>query len=175
VLAATLAPGCGTVSAHPSAPPGKSVAALTVTSRSFPSDGPIPVDSTCDGADRSPELSWSAPPAGTRSLAIVVDDPDAPSGDFTHWIAFNIPSDVLSIPEGADPAALGGAVGVNSFNRPGYSGPCPPKGEMHRYLFHVLALDNSIEPRLGGDRAAVASAMSGHLLAEGALAGMFGH
>jgi Raf kinase inhibitor-like YbhB/YbcL family protein len=151
------------------------VGALTVTSRSIPSDGAIPVDSTCDGKDRSPELSWSAPPAGTKSLAIIVEDPDSASGDFTHWLAFNLRPDVLSIPEGGDPAELGGTSGLNSFHRPGYSGPCPPQGEFHRYVFHVLALDAMVDPALGSDRSAVAQAMSGHLLAEGALAGTFGH
>ncbi len=128
------------------------------------------MDATCDGADRSPELSWSAPPAGTKSI-----DPDAPSGDFTHWLAFDIRPDVVSLPEGADVAEYGGTVGINSFHRPGYSGPCPPQGEMHRYVFHVLALDTTLDPRLGSDRSSLASAMSGHLLAEGALAGTFGH
>ncbi len=175
MLAVFALAGCRSVSAHPSAPPGKTVASMTVTSRSIPPDGTIPVDATCDGRDRSPELSWSAPPAGTKSLAVVVDDPDAPSGDFTHWLAFDIRPDVLSIPEGADVAEFGGATGINSFHRPGYSGPCPPQGEMHRYVFHVLALDTTIDPGLGSDRAALARAMSGHLLAEGGLAATFGH
>ncbi len=169
------AAACRSGSAHPSAPAGKTVIALTVTSKSIPADGSIPVDATCDGVDRSPELSWSAPPEGTKTLAVIVDDPDAPSGDFTHWLVFDIRPDVLSLPEGADPADVGATVGINSFHRPGYSGPCPPHGEWHRYVFHVLALDTTLEPRLGADRASLASAMSGHLLAEGALAGTFGH
>jgi Raf kinase inhibitor-like YbhB/YbcL family protein len=148
---------------------------LTVTSKSIPADGTIPVDETCDGTDKSPELSWSAPPPGTKSLAVIVDDPDASSGEFTHWLAFNIRPDVLMLPEGADPSEYGGAVGINSFHRPGYSGPCPPHGEFHRYVFHVLALDTTLDPGLGSDREALAGAMSGHLLAQGALAATFGH
>jgi Raf kinase inhibitor-like YbhB/YbcL family protein len=166
---------CRSTGAHPSAPPGKSVEALTVTSKTISGDGTIPVDATCDGAERSPALSWSAPPVGTKSLAVVADDPDSPSGDFTHWLAFDIRPDVVSLPEGADIAEVGGSVGVNSFQRQGYSGPCPPHGEMHRYVFHVLALDTTIEPRLGSSRESLAGAMSGHLLAAGSVAGTFGH
>ena len=169
------AAACRTAGARPSAPPGKVTTALTVTSKSFPAEGPIPVDSTCDGAEKSPELSWSAPPSGTKSIALLMNDPDSPSGDFTHWVAFDIRPDVVSIPEGADPADVGGIAGINSFHRAGYSGPCPPHGEMHRYIFHVLALDTTLDPGLGADRSALAGAMSGHLLAEGAIAGTFGH
>jgi Raf kinase inhibitor-like YbhB/YbcL family protein len=148
---------------------------LTVTSRSFPSSGTIPVDNTCDGADKSPQLTWSAPPADTRAYAILVDDPDAPGGDFTHWVAFDLKPDLLAIPEGADPADLGGSNGQNGFDRIGYAGPCPPKGEIHRYFFHVFALNGPLKVRPGATRDAVEKAMSGRVLAEGALIGTFSH
>jgi Raf kinase inhibitor-like YbhB/YbcL family protein len=148
---------------------------LTVTSRAFASNGAIPVDYTCDGADKSPQLSWSAPPEGTKSFAILVDDPDAQSGTFTHWIAYDIRPDVLVLPEGDDPSALGGTSGINDFKRPGYAGPCPPKMEIHHYYFRVFALDAPLGAAAGGGRGAADAAMSGHVLAQGALVGTFSH
>lgn len=165
--------GCKSGGAQPSPPPGATLASLGVTSKSFPSSGAIPVDYTCDGADRSPELTWSAPPAGTKSLAIVVNDPDAPGGDFTHWLVFNVRPDALAIPEASDPAALGGIAGLNGFGRVGYSGPCPPRMELHRYFFRVFALDAPLGAKPESNREAVDTAMSGHVLAEGALMGTF--
>jgi Raf kinase inhibitor-like YbhB/YbcL family protein len=161
--------------AQPSPPPGVALASLTVTSKSFPSSAAIPVDYTCDGADRSPQLTWSAPPAGTKSFAIVTDDPDAPGGDFTHWIVFNLHPDVLVLGEASDPGDLGGVLGLNSFNRLGYSGPCPPRMELHHYFFRVFALDAPLDAKVGANREAIDAAMSGHVLAEGALMGIFSH
>ena len=177
-LAAFLAivcSSCGSPHAHPSTPKGVTLAKMTVTSRAFSSNGAIPVDFTCDGADRSPSLSWSAPPQATEAFALLADDPDASGGDFTHWVAFNIAKDARSLPEGADPATLGGAVGINGFNRPGYSGPCPPRQEMHRYYFRVFALNARIDAPPGATRDAVEAAMSGHVLAEGSVMGTFAH
>jgi Raf kinase inhibitor-like YbhB/YbcL family protein len=173
-LVAGLA-GCKSSGAQPSPAPGVTLASLTVTSKSFPSSDAIPVDYTCDGADRSPQLTWSAPPAGTKSLAIVTDDPDAPGGDFTHWLVFNLHPDVLALAEASDPAEQGGVVGLNSFNRVGYSGPCPPRMELHHYFFRVFALDAPLDAKPGSNREAVDAAMSGHVLAEGALMGTFSH
>jgi Raf kinase inhibitor-like YbhB/YbcL family protein len=166
---------CKSAGAQPSTPPGVALASLTVTSKSFPSGGTVPVDYTCDGVDRSPQLTWSAPPAGTKSLAIVVDDPDAPSGDFTHWIVFDIRPDVLALPEGSEPAELGGVVGLNGFNRIAYSGPCPPRMELHHYFFRVFALDAPLAAKPGANRDAIDAAMNSHVLAEGALMGTFSH
>jgi Raf kinase inhibitor-like YbhB/YbcL family protein len=166
---------CKSGGAQPSPPPGVTLGSLTVTSKSFASSGAIPVDYTCDGTDKSPQLTWSAPPAGTKSLAILVDDPDASGGDFTHWIVFNIREDALAIAEAADPAELGAAVGINGFNRPQYSGPCPPRMELHRYYFRVFALDAPLDAKPGSTRDTVDAAMSGHVLAEGALMGTFSH
>ena len=172
-IAWTAYPGCKS-SPQPAPPQGVTVASLTVTSHAFSSNGAIPVDCTCDGADRSPELAWSAPPSGTKSLAIVMDDPDA-SGGFTHWIVANLRSDSLSLPEGVDPSATGAIVGINGFNRPGYSGPCPPRRELHRYVFRVFALDAMLPTEANVARDAIDAAMSGHVLAEGALVGTFAH
>jgi Raf kinase inhibitor-like YbhB/YbcL family protein len=157
------------------APPGKTMESLAVTSRSFPSGGQIPVDFTCDGANRSPQLTWSAPPAGTVSFAIVAEDPDAPSGTFTHWIAYDIGADARSLPEAADLAAIGGAAGLNDFKRPGYGGPCPPQLEIHRYYFRVFALDAPVHAAPEPNRDAIDVALRGHVLAAGALVGQFSH
>ena len=167
-------PGCKS-SPQPSPREGVALVSLTVTSPAFSSNGPIPVDCTCDGADRSPQLTWSAPPSGTKSLSIVMDDPDASSGGFTHWLAVNLRPDTLTLPEAVDSSELGGVVGINSFNRLGYSGPCPPRRELHHYFFRVFALDTVIPIGADATREAVDAAMSGHVLAAGALVGTFSH
>jgi phosphatidylethanolamine-binding protein (PEBP) family uncharacterized protein len=114
-LAAIALQGCKSAGGQALSPAGKNVSRLTVTSTTFPAGGAIPVDSTCDGANRSPQLTLSAPPQGTQSLAVLVDDPDAPGGLFTHWIAYNLRPDTLALPEGVDPATLGGLSGTNDF------------------------------------------------------------
>lgn len=167
--------GCRSGGGELSPAPGVRLSSLAVTSSSIPSSQAIPVDFTCDGADRLPQLAWSAPPPETKAFAILAEDPDAPGGLFTHWIAYNIPGDVRQLPEATDPVALGGAVGNNDFNRPGYSGPCPPKGELHRYYFRVFALNATVDTKPGPMRAAVDEALSGHVLARGALVGTFSH
>lgn len=171
----TACNGCQASGGHPSTPPGVTLASITVTSTAFAANGPIPVDNTCDGADRSPPLTWSAPPQKTRSIAVLVDDPDAPGGDFVHWVAFNLPGTIVSLGEGADIGALGGISGTNGFEHLGYGGPCPPRREMHRYAFRVRALDAPLDAGPGATRDAVEAAMSGHVLAEGTLLGVFGH
>ncbi len=156
-------------------PPGTTMETLAVTSRSFSSDGEIPVDYTCDGADRSPQITWSAPPAGTKTFAVVVEDPDAASGTFTHWIVYNIGADARTLPEAVDPSTLGGASGLNDFKRPGYGGPCPPQLEIHHFAFRVFALNAVLEAGPEPNRDAIDAAMSGHVLAAGALVGSFSH
>src|SRR5579871_6219299 len=160
-IAFTACDGCKSSSGtgHPGPAPGVALQRLTVTSKSFASRGPIPVDYTCDGADKSPQLTWSAPPAGTKSFAVLVDDPDAPGGDFTHWILFDIRPDALTLPEAADPAEVGAIVGTNGFNRVQYSGPCPPRMELHHYYFRVFALDSTLGATSGASRDAVDTAM----------------
>jgi Raf kinase inhibitor-like YbhB/YbcL family protein len=131
------------------------------------------VDFTCDGANRSPPLAFSAPPHGTASLAVVFDDPDA-SG-FTHWTAFNLPPDRLSLPEGVDVTSIGALVGENDFHRSGYAGPCPPHYELHRYAIRVYALDTRLSLAADAPRADVDAALNGHVLAQGSLALEFSH
>jgi Raf kinase inhibitor-like YbhB/YbcL family protein len=164
---------CKSGGMQPTAPPGATIASIAVTSKSFASGGSIPVDNTCDGADRSPQVTWSAPPAGTKSLAILMEDPDAPGGDFTHWIVFDMRPDALSVAEASDLADTGAVLGLNGFNRVAYSGPCPPKMELHRYFLRVFALDTMLSAKPGSNRDAIDTALSGHVLAEGVLMGTF--
>jgi Raf kinase inhibitor-like YbhB/YbcL family protein len=111
---------------------------LTLTSDAFQNGQAIPAEYTCDGANQSPALSWSEPPQGTRSFALIVDDPDAPKGTFRHWGAYDIPASTQSLAAGQRV----GSQAVNDFGKPGYGGPCPPKGHgPHRYRFKLLALN----------------------------------
>ena len=119
---------------------------FTLKLRAFDDGASIPKRHTCDGEDASPALEWSDEPQGTQSFALIVDDPDAPVGTWTHWLLWDIPAHVHSLPEGFRPGATG-ASGQNDFGRPGYGGPCPPKGHgVHRYYFTLYAVDR---PALG--------------------------
>lgn len=158
----------------PSAPVGASAASLTVTSKSFPSDLQVPVEYTCDGRNVSPQLTWSSPPEGTKALVVILDDIDA-TGGFTHWVAFNLPADALSLAEGADVAALGGRVGLNDQHNVQYDGPCPPRSTFHRYRFRVYASDRVLPLEEGATRSAVEGALAGHVLAVGSLVANFSH
>lgn len=150
-------------------------ASLHVASSSFSDGGNMPSKLTCDGPNLSPDIQLPTPPAGTQSFAIVVDDPDAPTA-FTHWLAYNIPADARDLPEGASTRAhrlMRGAEGINSFNTTGYSGPCPPEGSAHHYVFHVYALDvNPVLPP-GVPTEQVKAAIEGHILAEGKITGLY--
>jgi Raf kinase inhibitor-like YbhB/YbcL family protein len=159
----------------PSAPAGMAMASITVTSKSFPGSGQIPVDLTCDGKDTSPQITWSSPPEGTKALVIIVNDLDASHGSFTHWLVVNLPPTELALAEGADPTTLGAKIGVNGFHNLGYNGPCPPHGQMHRYAFEVFAADKPLDLNEGATRGAVEGALSGHVLGAGSLIGLFAH
>lgn len=153
-------------------------ATITVTSPAFNAGGAIPVDHTCDGKDVMPELVLSAPPEGTKSLVIVVDDPDTTGDFFTHMVAFNIAPDVHRLPSGTEIVSAGGEAarfGLNSYNAAHYSGPCPPRGEVHRYRFRVIALDTMLSLPEGAPKGQIDAAMDGHILGEGQLVGYFGH
>lgn len=150
---------------------------LQIESDAFKAEGTIPQPYTCDGEDLSPPLSWSDPPAGTQSLALVCVDPDAPAGTWDHWVLFNIPASIRSLPEGisADPVVEGlGTHGSNSWRRLGYGGPCPPQGAAHRYIFRLYALDTNLDLDPGASRNDVEKLMKGHILAEGQLLGEYG-
>lgn len=150
--------------------------AIQITSSAFNEGNPIPKKYTCDGEDVSPPLAWSGVPAGAKSLALIVDDPDAPVGTWTHWVIFNLPPTLNGLSEGIakTPQVEGGAVqGNNDFRRPGYGGPCPPRGKTHRYFFKLYALDTSLALKAGSSKAEVEKAMRGHILAQGQLIGAY--
>lgn len=142
---------------------------LQVTSSAFKANEAIPPEYTCDGRSVTPPLSWSTVPSNTRSIAILVDDPDAPKGTFTHWMVTGIPPTTTALPAGG--ALPEGAIAAkNSKGNTGYTGPCPPSG-VHHYYFHVYALD--IVPARPATKQALLKAISGHILAEGQLVGTY--
>lgn len=121
--------------------------AFELQSSALASGGEIPVQYTCDGADRSPPLRWSDPPAKTKSFALIVDDPDAPGGAWVHWLLYGIPAGLRELPEGIparDTVPGIGTQGLNDFRKVGYGGPCPPRGPAHRYFFKLYALDTEL-------------------------------
>jgi Raf kinase inhibitor-like YbhB/YbcL family protein len=143
---------------------------FTLTSPAFAQSGEIPSEHTCDGADVSPALEWSAPPEGTRSLALVVDDPDAPSGTFTHWLAWGLPPRAGGLGEG-EAAPLEGR---NDFGAVGYRGPCPPPGHgRHRYFFRLHALDAELDLLPGAERHELEPLLGGHVLGVAELIGTY--
>lgn len=136
----------------------------------------MPVVLTCDGANLSPDLRWEGVPEGACSLALIVDDPDAPLGTFVHWVLYDLPPTLNALPAGLpqDPRLPDiGTQGVNGFRRSGYDGPCPPRGKAHRYFFKVYALDAELELGVGLTANALEEAMRGHILAEGQLSGSY--
>lgn len=148
---------------------------LTVQSPAFAHASSIPREYTSDGANISPPLQWNAPPRGTRSQVVLCEDPDAPSGTFTHWVLYGVPPTVTELDAGLPRGAtLPGGLrqGVNDFEQTGYGGPRPPRGELHHYHFRVFALDAEIAPATA-TRPRVLDAMRGHVLAEGELMGTF--
>jgi Raf kinase inhibitor-like YbhB/YbcL family protein len=142
---------------------------LELTSDSFEQGEPIPERHTCSGQGTSPPLAWSFVPEGTRTMAVIVHDPDAPSGDFVHWLAWNIDPADGRIGE-SKPAPVEGTAGFG----PGYGGPCPPPGHgPHRYYFRLYALDAELDLEPGAAREQLEDAIAGHVLAEAELMGTF--
>jgi Raf kinase inhibitor-like YbhB/YbcL family protein len=151
--------------------------AFELTSPAFKEGDLIPKKHTCDGPDASPLLRWSNPPTGTRSLALIADDPDAPVGTWVHWVIFNLPADLRELSEGVpaqETLANGARQGLNDFKRVGYGGPCPPPGKPHRYYFKLYALDSALKLNPRATKGQVVEASKGHILAEAQLMGRFG-
>jgi len=152
---------------------------LSLKSKAFRPDGEIPSVYTCEGQDLSPPLAWEGAPAGTRSLVLIVDDPDAPDPaaprmTWVHWVLFNLPPDTTGLAEGVASRDLprGTGEGLNDWKRTGYGGPCPPVGR-HRYFFKLYALDTALEGLTRPTKAAVETAMKGHVLAQAELIGTY--
>lgn len=144
---------------------------LQLSSSSF-QDGRIPKQFTCDGADISPALTWTAPPPATKSLALIEVDPDAPMGGFTHWLLYNLPAEKRSLHEGlpkVEQLPDGSRQGSNDFGKIGYGGSCPPHNSEHRYVFLLYALDTTIDLPPGATRDLVENALKGHVMAHGQL------
>jgi Raf kinase inhibitor-like YbhB/YbcL family protein len=152
---------------------------LTLTSPAFANGHEIPSDYTCEGADISPALAWSGAPAGTKSLALVVDDPDAPDPaapkmTWVHWVLYNIPPSATGLAEAIEPQGLpaGTREGKNDWKRTGYGGPCPPIGR-HRYFFKLFALDTILPELKTPTKAELEKAMQGHVLEKTDLLGLY--
>jgi len=151
---------------------------FSITSSAFIAGSAIPPQHTCDGADVSPALAWSAPPAATKTFVLIADDPDAPAGTWVHWVLFNLPAAVAALPENVAKTPtlphLGGALqGTNDFRRSGYGGPCPPPGTPHRYFFKLSALDTALALPAGATKAEVEQTMRGHILGTAELMGTY--
>ena len=158
--------------------PVETVPSLNLKSSSFSDTIPNHFAS-CEGLDNeSPELSWSAPPPTTQSFALIVTDPDAPIGTFTHWVLFDLPPDMRELPESirkAEQLPNGSRQGTNDFGEIGYDGPCPPGHSTHRYLFDLYALDTKLNLAPGATKRQVLDAMKNHILAHGQLTARYQH
>lgn len=157
-------------------PPKVGETILFLSSPAFREGGSIPAKYTCDGEDISPPLVWGEPPAGTQSFVLIVDDPDAPGGVFTHWVLFNISSGSRQLAEAISTQAQlpsEALQGKNDFGNIGYGGPCPPPGRAHRYQFTLYALERPLDLGMGASKKQVLDAMRGHILAQGQLIGTY--
>jgi Raf kinase inhibitor-like YbhB/YbcL family protein len=153
--------------------PGKQ---MQLTSTAFKNMQPIPRDYTCDGKNISPPLSWKNTPAGTGSFVLIVDDPDAPGGTWTHWVVYNLPADTSDLAEDAARSQFTSGEtkeGSNDFKHVGYGGPCPPAGNTHRYMFKLYALDAMLGLKAGASKKEVEAAMAKHILGQGQLIGTY--
>lgn len=185
LLAAVALAACGGGEGSPAETPAAGetpspgATEFSLTSEAFENEETIPARYTCDGEDVSPALTWSGAPADVQSLALIMDDPDAPGGTFTHWLLYNMGSTALSLPEGVEtterPAnGAAGFQGGNDGGGIGYGGPCPPEGPAHRYRFTLYALDGLVDVGPGATKDELLSAMEGHVLAETELVGAYG-
>ncbi len=148
---------------------------IKLTSTAFKEGEAIPRGYTCDGANVSPPLEWTGMPKSAKTIAIIADDPDAPSGTFVHWVLYNLPAEGLGLIENTPPAETlkgGGAQGKNDFEKIGYGGPCPPSGT-HRYFFKLYALDSELPLKPGATKAEVEKAMEGHTIGQAQLMGTY--
>ncbi|MBI3849061.1 MAG: YbhB/YbcL family Raf kinase inhibitor-like protein [Verrucomicrobia bacterium] len=149
---------------------------MKLTSETFAEGHPIPTKYTCDGADVSPPLQWSGAPPGTKSFALICDDPDAPMGTWVHWVLYGLPASISALPEKlptSDKLPDGARQGITHFKRTGYGGPCPPPGTPHRYFFKLYALDTELALKPRVTKPDLLKAMQGHVLSEASLMGVY--
>lgn len=158
---------------------GKNNMSMAIHSNSFRHNGVIPVRHTCDGPNVSPPFSWAGVPAGTKSLVLIVDDPDAPDPaaprmTWVHWVLYNIPADINGLPEDVAASGLPHGIlqGLNDWQHTGYEGPCPPTGR-HRYYHKLFALDVALPDLMRPSKAALDKAMQGHILAQASMIGLY--
>lgn len=148
---------------------------MHLSSSAFVNGQSIPVNYTCDGRNDSPPLQWSGAPSGTTSFALICDDPDAPGG-WVHWVLYNLPAATRELPERVPTTETlpdGAKQGLSDFKRSGYGGPCPPPGKLHRYFFKLHALDTELKLRPSATKAALLTAMKGHVLADASVMGVY--
>ena len=145
---------------------------MKLTSTTFTDNSKLPIKYTCDGESLSPPIAWEDAPPNTKSFALIYDDPDAPGGTWDHWILYNLPPSTNSLPENATNLPEETKVGLNSWPNPEYGAPCPPSGE-HRYIFHLYALDNTLELSEPVTSDKLREAMEGHILAKETLTGLY--
>jgi len=148
---------------------------MEIKSSAFKEGEIIPGKYTCDNIDISPPLEWSEVPDGTKTFALICDDPDAPMGTWVHWVLFNLPANILGLSENTPKLEVlknGARQGINDFGKIGYGGPCPPGGT-HRYYFKIYALDKELESKPGITKKELLKAMEGHILAEAQLMGRY--
>lgn len=148
---------------------------ISISSEEF-KNGTIPDEYTCEGEDISPPLSWQGLPAGTKSIALIADDPDASGRAFVHWVIYNIPANTQKLEKGMPKKEKlddGSRQGMTDFGRAGYGGPCPPPGKPHRYFFKIYAIDKMLDLPSGASKEDVEAAMKGHVLAKGELIGKY--
>ena len=153
----------------PEAPEG--VAAIEVVSERFTADGRVRPRYTCDGPDVSPDVAWSGVPTASEAIVIILDDPDARV--FTHWLIYDVPASATHLPEAGELPAGGRHGGTDFGGRVGYAGPCPPRGQTHRYVLHVYAVDRALGLEPGASRGDVLEAMEGHVVGHGSLSGLY--
>lgn len=152
-------------------PEGEVDMSIQIQSSAFNEGDTIPRLYTCDDKNVSPPLSWTGVPSDTVSLALIMDDPDAPSGTWVHWVLYNLSPEMTGLEQGI---SGNGIDGKNDFNRTGYGGPCPPRGSTHRYFIKLYALDTRLDLKAGATKAQVESLMRNHILAQGQLMGKYG-
>ena len=152
-------------------PPADDVSEIQLFSSAFADGASIPRVYTCDGDDVSPPLTWSGMPPGVQSLALIVDDPDAPRGTWVHWVVYGLSPDLGNLPQ--DASEISAIDGTNDFGNTDYGGPCPPSGPAHRYFFRLYALDSSLDLAQGATKSQLLNAMAGKIIAQRTLTGTY--